>query len=135
MCQSSPLAHNHGKTDDGIIRRLPMHLGEHDIGLSLGKKAASLDGRQLRWISQHKNRLAKGEKIAPQSLINHRAFVYDDQARISSRAMFIDDKGRLFTIHLFGAIDQAVNGSGVCAAFGAQHKCSLARVSGEQNIA
>ena len=86
IAKTQPFAgpHLHRQFDDRIARRLPMHFGQHDVGLLLGEIAAALDRRQLRGVAEHQHFIAEGQKIAAVFLVDHRTFVDDDQATTSN---------------------------------------------------
>lgn len=56
-----------------------MHLSQHCVRFSLGKKTTALDRRQLRRITENQHRHAEGEQITPEFGVDHRTFVDDDQ--------------------------------------------------------
>ena len=57
----------HRQPHDRIVLRLPMHLGQHGVGLGVGEEAAALNGRQLRRIAEHQHRHAKRHQVAASS--------------------------------------------------------------------
>ena len=71
----------------GLSLRLPVDLGQHDVGLGVGEEAAALHRRQLRRIAEHEHRLAEGEEVAPELLVDHRAFVDDDEVGLARPAL------------------------------------------------
>ena len=84
--------------------------GQHHVGLGLGEEAAALDRRQLRGIAEHQHRLAEREQVAAEFLVDHRAFVDDDQAGARRRTVLVEREGRRPVGALARAVDQRVDG-------------------------
>ena len=112
-----------------------MHLGQHDVRRGVGEKAAAAHGGQLRRIAEHKDRLAKRQKIAAERLVDHRAFVDDDELGAGDGALFVQHKHRLLGLGVARPVDQAVDGARALAAFRAQHQRRLAGVGGKAHLA
>ena len=119
----------------GLPSRLPVHFGQHHVGLGLGEKAAALDRRQLRRIAEHQQRHAERQQIAAEFGVDHRAFVDDDQLGLGGRRLVPQIEVRHFLAALARAVDQAVDGGGAAAALAAHHRGRLAGEGGELDLA
>ena len=73
--------------------------------------------------------------VAAQFLVDHRAFVDDDQLGLGRVAFTVDDEGRALLVDPARAVDQGMDGLGFAAALVAQHQRGLAGVGGEDDIA
>ena len=125
----------HRQPDDRIVRGLPVHLGEHRVGLGLGEKAAALDRRQLRRVAEHQQRHAERQQVAAELGIDHRAFVDDDQLGLGGGRLVPQIEAGHFLAALARAVDQAVDGGGALAALAAHHRGRLAGEGGELHLA
>ena len=97
----------HRQADDRVVVGLPVHLGEHHVGLGLGEKAAALDRRQLRRIAQHQQRHAERQQVAAELGVDHRAFVDDDQLGLGGRRLVPQIERGDFLAALARPVDQA----------------------------
>ena len=78
----------HGRqTNDGALGRLAVDFGQHDIGGFVGKSAFAINGRQLAWIAENKDRLTKTHEIACHVFADHGDLIEHDQPGIGSIAM------------------------------------------------
>ena len=125
----------HRQPDDRIVLGLPVHLGQHGVGLGLGEEAAALDRRQLRRIAEHQQRHAERHQVAAELGIDHRAFVDDDERGLRRRRVVPQIEARDLLAALAGLVDQAVNGGGALAALAAHHQRGLAGEGREQHLA
>ena len=68
-----------------------MDLRQHDVGLGLGEEAAAalpaFHRRQLAGIAQNQHRRAEGEEVAAELLVDHGAFVDDDELAPSATGL------------------------------------------------
>ena len=121
-----------------------MDFGEQHIGLVLGEEAPARDRRQLRRIAKHEDRCAEAHQVAAKLLIDHRAFVDDDQLRARDRALPVEREGRRdrgLAGHLVfdrflapRPVDQRVDGARVDRPLGAQHLRGLAGEGSELHL-
>ena len=139
------LAHLHGELDDRIVARLAVDIGQQVIRLLVGEEAAARYRRQLAGIAEHEDRRAEAHQVLAERLVDHRAFVDDDQRRLGDRALPVDRKhrrdrglaGLLVLDRLLAArtIDQRMDGLGVAGAARAQHLRRLAGEGRKQHLA
>ena len=125
----------HRQPHDRVILRLPVHFGEHRVGLGLGEEAATLDRWQLRGVTKHQHRHAEGEQVAAELGVDHRALVDDDQLCLRGRRLVPQIEARDFLAALARAVDEAVDGRGIPAAFAAHHARGLAGEGGKLHLA
>ena len=114
---------------------LPVHFGEHHVGLGLGEKAAALDRRQLRRVAEHQQRHAEGEQVAAKLGVDHRALVDDDELGLGGGGFVPQVEAGDFLAALARAVDQRVDGGGALAALAAHHARRLAGEGGELHLA
>ncbi len=119
----------------GLSCGLPVHLGQHRVGLGFGEEAAALDRRQLRRIAEHQERHAERHQVAAELGVDHRAFVDDDERGLRRRRVVPQIEARDLLAALAGLVDQAVNGGGALAALAAHHQRRLAGEGREQHLA
>ena len=119
----------------GLSIGLPVHLGEHRVGLGLGEKAAALDRRQLRRVAEHQHRHAERQQVAAELGVDHRAFVDDDQLGLGGGRLVPQIEGGDFLAALARPVDQRMDGGGALAAFAAHHRGRLAGEGGELHLA
>jgi len=128
-------AHLHGQANNGVVRRLAMHLCQHNIGFGLGEKAATAHGGQLCGVAQHQHRLAKGEEVAAKVGIDHRTFVNDDKIGFGGGGLFIEHKIRFFGVGVARGINHRMDGARIGAALVFQHQGRLAGEGTKDDIA
>ena len=114
------------------------------VRLLLGEEAAAGDWRQLPGIAEHQDRCAETHQVPAELLVDHRAFVDDDQLRPGDRALPVEREGRryrglagrLVRHRLLAArpVDQRVDGARIGGALGAQHLRRLAGKGGELHL-
>ena len=112
-----------------------MHLGQHDVGLAFREEAGTCDRRKLGGVAQNQNRGVEGEKVAADLLVDHGAFVDDDERRLGGLTVVVEDEGGAVLVLAARTIDQAVDGAGALTALGAHHMGGLAGGSGEGDLA
>src|SRR5262249_17986464 len=126
---------HHRQPHDRVVLGLPMHLGEHGIGLGVGEKAAALDRWQLRGVAEHQQRYAERHQVARELGIGLGAFVEYDEPRLGGGRL----APQLEAWHLLAAfarlVDQAVDGGGAGATLAAHHARRLAGEGRKQDLA
>ena len=137
-------AHVERQPDDRIVARLAVDFGQQEVGLVLGEEAAARDRRQLRGIAEHQDRRAERLQVAAELLVDHRAFVDDDELGARHRALAVERKGRrhrglagrLVGHRLLAArpVDQRMDGARIGGALRAQHLRGLAGEGGELHL-
>ena len=104
------LADLHRHADDGIVARLAVDFGEHDVGLMRGEETGALHRRQLEGIADDKHLGAEAQEIAAEGFVHHRDFVDDDEVGGGRFAFGIEDEAGLVVLVGDQRIDQRVDG-------------------------
>jgi len=108
--KAAAFANVHRQPHDRIVSCLAVHFGQHHVGGRVGEIAAALDRRKLRRIAQHQERHRERLEIAPELVVDHRAFVDHDQLRFGGRRLVPQLEARLLGGGVGRLVDQAVNG-------------------------
>ena len=84
------------------------------------KKPPPAIGGSCAGIAEHQHRAVEGQQVAAELLVDHRAFVDDDQLRLATPARRRTARSSAVSVAGFARpVDQRVDGAGVVAALGA----------------
>jgi hypothetical protein len=86
------LARQCGQIDDRRFRRLPVDLGQHDVGRAAGEWRLTTDRRQLAGIAEHQHRLAERQNVVGHLFIDHRHLVQHDQSGVADLRLVVEDE-------------------------------------------
>ena len=69
--EPAALPDRHRHAHDRVVGGLPVDVGQHHVGLSLGEEAAAANGRQLGGVAENQDRPVEGEQVVAEIRIDH----------------------------------------------------------------